>query len=94
MVLVSENSTVLNTSNMGQYGSDSIMGANFKHSNRKYCMDECNVYSKLKHVCANNEERIRINMQVKQLINMRDICMNGIFKRGECNDIIEFLCTD
>ncbi len=29
-----------------------------------------------------------------ELINMRDRCMNGIFKRGECNDIIEFLCTD
>ncbi len=25
---------------------------------------------------------------------MRDRCMNGIFKRRECNDIIEFLYTD
>ncbi len=33
-------------------------------------------------------------MQVKELINMRDRCMNGIFKRGECTDIIEFLRTD
>ncbi len=57
-------------------------------------MDECNVYSKWKHVCANNEELIRICMQVKELINMRDRCINGIFKREECNDIIEFLCTD
>ncbi len=70
------------------------MGANFKHLNRKYCMDEGNVYSKWKHVCVNNEERIRICMLVKGLINMRIRCMNGIFKRGECNDIIEFLCTD
>ncbi len=43
-------------------------------------MDESNVYSKWKHICANNEERIRICMQVKELINMRDIFMNGIFK--------------
>ncbi len=43
---------------------------------------------------ANNEELIRICMQVKELINIRDRCMNGIFKSGKCNDIIEFLCTD
>ncbi len=40
------------------------------------------------------EELISICMQVKELINMTDRCMNGIFKRGECNDIIEFLYKD
>ncbi len=94
MALVSENCTVRTISNLGRYVSHSIIGANFKHLNRKYCMDESNVYCKLKHVCVNNEEFIRICMQVKELINIRDRCMNGIFKRGECNDIIEFLCTD
>ncbi len=24
---------------------------------------------------------------------MRDRCMNGIFNRGKCNDIIQFFCT-
>ncbi len=51
-----------NISNGMRYGSRSIMGANCKHLNRKYCMDESNVYSKWKHVCANNEELIRICM--------------------------------
>ncbi len=60
LALVSENCTVHTISNMGQYGSHSIMGANCKLFNRKYCMDESNVYSKWKHVCANNEELIRI----------------------------------
>ncbi len=94
MAIVSENGTVHTISNMGRYGSHSIMDANFKHLNRKYCMDERNEYSKWKLVSANNEEHIRICMQVKELINMWDRCMNGIFKRAECNDIIEFLCTD
>ncbi len=84
MALVSKNCTVHTISNMGWYGSHSIMGANFKYLNRKYCMDESNVYSKWKHVCAN----------IYGLINMRNRCMNGIFKRRECNDIFEFLCTD
>ncbi len=92
MALVSKNCTVHTISNMGWYGSHSIMGANFKYLNRKYCMDESNVYSKWKHVCANYEELIRIYLC--KLINMRDRCMNGIFKRGVSNDIIEFLCTD
>ncbi len=56
-------------------------------------MGESNVYSKWKHAFDNNEELIRRCMQVKELINMRDRCMNGIFKRGETNDINEFLCT-
>ncbi len=46
-------------------------------------MDESNVYRKWKHVCANNEELIWICMQVKELINVRDRCMNEIFKKGE-----------
>ncbi len=70
------------------------MGANFKHLNKKYRIDNSILYSKWKHVCVNNEERIRICMQVKELINMRDRCMNGIFKRGGANDLIEFICTD
>ncbi len=41
------------------------MGANFKYLNRKYCMDENNVYSKSKHVCDNKDEVIRKGMQVK-----------------------------
>ncbi len=41
------------------------------------------IHIEWKHICANNEELIRICMQVKELINMRDRCMNGIFKREE-----------
>ncbi len=76
MGLVSENCTVCTISNMGRYGSHSIMGGNFKHLNRKYCVDESNVYIKWKHVCVSNKKLIRKCMQVKELINMQDRCMN------------------
>ncbi len=57
-------------------------------------MDESNVYNKWQCVRDNNEEVIRMWMQVKELIIMRDRYMNGIFyKERECNDIIELLCT-
>ncbi len=52
-----------------------------------------NVYSKWKHVCDNNEEAIGIYMHVKELINMRDRCINVMFKRGDGNGIIDLLCT-
>ncbi len=51
MTLVSEKFTVPSMSNKGKYGSHSvIVGAKFKYLNRKYCMDEINVYSEWKHV--------------------------------------------
>ncbi len=50
IALVSENCTVRAISNMGWYGSHSIMGANLKYLNTKYCMDESNVYSIWKEV--------------------------------------------
>ncbi len=70
MAPVSENCIVHTINNIGRYGSQSIMDANSKHFNRKYCMGESNVYSKWKHVCTKNKEHIRICMQVKELINM------------------------
>ncbi len=93
MALMSANCTVRTISNMYQHAPHLIMDINCKHLNRKYYMDEGNEYSKWKHVCDNNEKVIRKSWQVKELINMRDRCMNGILKRGDCNDIIALLCT-
>ncbi len=64
MALVSENCTVSTIINMDWYGSHSIMGANFKHLNIKYCRDEHNLHSKFKHVCDNNKDVIKMCMQV------------------------------
>ncbi len=44
IAFISENNTICTISNMGQYSSYSIMGADIKPFNDKYCMDERNMY--------------------------------------------------
>ncbi len=72
MALISENNTVFTISNMNQYSSYSIMGANIKPFNDKYCMNERNVYATWRSMCEKNEDVIRVCMQVKELVDMRD----------------------
>ncbi len=94
MTLISENNTVCTISNMDQYSSYSIMGANIKHFNDKYCMDDRNVYATWRNMCEQNGEAIRVCMQVKELVDMRDKYVDGVLNRGECSEIIECLCTE
>ena len=94
MALNSENKTVNTISNMGRYGTHSIMGANFKHFNCKYEMSERNVNVVWNDICDRNEDVIRICVQVKELVYMREKCTNGVLSRGECSEIIEILCTE
>ncbi len=68
MALISENNTVCSISNMGQYSSYSIMGANIKHFNDKYCMDE-------RRACVKRMKMLSVCMQVKELVGIRDRCM-------------------
>ncbi len=56
MALISENNTVYTISNMGQYSSYSIMDANIKLFNDKYCTDERNVYTTWRDMCEKNED--------------------------------------
>ncbi len=94
MALISEKNTVCTISNMGQCRSYSIMGANIKHFNDKYCMDERNMYATWRDMCEKNEDVIRVCMQVKELVDMRDKYVDGVLNRGKCSEIIECLCTE
>ncbi len=60
MDLISKISTVCTIRYMGQYSSYSIMGANIKLFNYKYCMDERNMYATWKGMCEKNEDGIRV----------------------------------
>ncbi len=57
------------------------MGANIKHYNYKYCMDERNVYVARKCMCEKNEDVIRLCMQLKELVDMRDRSVDGVLNR-------------
>ncbi len=45
-------------------------------------------------MCEKNEDVIRVRMQVKELVDMRDKYIHGVLNRGECSEIIECLCTE
>ena len=77
----------------GIHSSYSIMGGNFKHLRDKYGMNANEVNKQWNESCLKNESVIRICMQVKELIYLRDRCMNVFLNRNECNDIIYELCT-
>ncbi len=49
------------------------MGANIKLFNDKYGMDDRNVYGTWRGMCEKNEDVIRVCMQVKELVDMRDV---------------------
>ncbi len=45
-------------------------------------------------LCEKNEDVIRVCMQVKELVEIRDTYVDGVLNRGECSEIIECLCTE
>ena len=70
------------------------MGANYKYLRNMYDMSESKVHGKWKWVCDSSAELISICIQVNELTSTRDRCLNGFLSRGECKEIIEFLCTN
>ncbi len=54
-------------------------------------MDERNVYVNWKCMCENNEDVIRVCMQVKELVDMMDRCIDRVLNKGVCSEIIECL---
>ncbi len=52
-----------------------------KHFNDKYGMDVSTLYATCKCMCENNEDVIRVCMQVKEL-DKRDRCIDGVLNGG------------
>ncbi len=42
----------------------------------KYCMDERNGHTIWKYMCDNNEDLIRVYMWLRELVDMKDICID------------------
>ncbi len=50
-------------------------------------MDKRNVYATWRGMCE-NEDVIRVCMQVKEIVDIRDKYVDGVLNRGECSEII------
>ncbi len=77
MALISDNNKLCTISNMDRYSLYSIMDASVKGFNDKYCMDERNVYATWRGMSENNEDVFIVCMQVKELVDMRNRCIDG-----------------
>ncbi len=58
MALNSDNLIVRTTTNVGLYGTHSIMGGNWRHLRSKYGMEDCNVMKSLDEKSKNECESV------------------------------------
>ncbi len=95
MALNSSSQNVKWISNMGRFGTYSIMGGNIKLLIEKYDMNVNNVVKAWKERTSKNEElvRARVCEQVKEVVEMRDRYIGSVMSQSECDDILIFLCT-
>ncbi len=86
MALNSSNQNVKWISNMGRFGTYSIMGGNIRliiEKNMKAWNERT----------SKNEELVRVCEQVKEVVEMTDRCIGSVMSQSECDDILIFLFT-
>ncbi len=93
MALNSSSQNVKWISNMGHFGTYSIMGGNIRLLIEKYDMNVKNVVKAWNERSSKNEEIGRVSEQVKEVVGMRDRYIGSVMSRSECVDILTFLCT-
>ena len=91
MAVNSRNYTVKTISNMGLFGSHSIMGSNYKYLQSRFKMCQGHVSKRWDDICKDEAETIRIAEQTKEVVEMRDKCVSGVLSKNECK-VVWFLC--
>ncbi len=94
MALHSSSQNVKWISNMGHFGTYSIMGLNIRLLIEKYDINVKNVVKAWNERTSKNEELVRVSEQVKEVVGMRDRYIGSVMSRSECDDILTFLCTE
>lgn len=93
MAVKSSSQNVNFISNMARFGTYSIMGGNIRLLNEKYSMDVKNVIDCWERRVSGDEELVRVCEQVKEVVEMRDMCVGRVLDRSECDEILLYLCT-
>ncbi len=93
MALNSSSQNVKLISNMGRFGTYSIMGGNIRLLIEKYDMNVKNVVKAWNEGTSKNEELVSVCKQVKEVVGMRDRYIGSRISLSECDDILTLLCT-
>ncbi len=93
MALNSSSQNVKWISNMGYFGTYSIMGGNIRLLIEKYDMNVKNVVKAWNEIISKNEELVRVCEQVTEVVGIRDRYIGSVMSQSECDDILTFVCT-
>ncbi len=93
MALNSSSQNVKWISNMGRFGTYSIVGGNIRLLIEKYDMNVKYIMKSWNERTSKNEELVRVSEQVKEVVGMRDRYIGSVMSQTECADILTFLCT-
>ncbi len=75
-------------SNMGRFGTYSIIGGNIRLLIEKYDMNVKKVVIAWNERTSKNEELVRVSEQVKEVVGMRDRYIGSVMSPSECDDIL------
>ena len=79
---------------MAKYGYYSILGQNIKFLTAKYDLNPKQVEYQWKNTSLEQDEKIRLCAQIKELCYMRDTRQYHILSINEIKDLIDNLCTE
>ncbi len=93
MALNSCSQNVKSNSNIGRFGTYSIMGGNIRLLIEKNYMNVKHVVKTWNERISKNEELVRVCEQVTEVVGIKDRDIGSGMSRGECDDILTFVCT-
>ena len=92
-LLKSENKAVQMITGMAIYGSNSVLGKNFKYLSYKYNLSTSVLYKSWSRHCDENIELINTCGQIRKLCDIRDNFKSKAISRHVSKALIEVLCT-
>ncbi len=94
MTMKSDNVVVRTIISMGIGGFHSVMDRNLRLMQSRFNMGERKVLKVWNHKCDNENDAIRLSVQVREFCGWRDKCNCTCLDKVECKTLIDFLCTD
>ncbi len=90
----SDNVVVRTIIYMGIGGFHYVIGRNIRLMHSRFKMEGSKVLKFWSHKCDNENDAVRLSVQVRELCGWRDKCNCTFLDKVECNTVINFLCTD
>ena len=91
--LKSDNKTVQTITGMAIYGTNSVLGKNYKYLSYKYNLNSNELYTSWNNYCDKNKDLIQTCEQIEKLCDVRDNFKSKALSRNVSKALIEALST-